>query len=480
MNRTIPLATTPGAIRDRSTSAERIRELVVGVAACLMFAYPAGKYPPFRQWSNLIALPDSGLPAANPLSQLLNYDSLLIFALALLVTSSGATQIVRRATSSTTRVLALVALLLTAGGLVALPASALVGISIGRLLAYLTVVVFAIVVSQLRLRAAEIRVLMAAAVAGTGLVMAAGLYAFYAAYGVPSSLFSLMYAHFDFTGKFSEYERFTYGSPAQTQEVIMLTLPVCLVMSLAPGIGRAERLFYTGVLSLLLLNSVIDFERWALATIAAVILLLIFRLVLQRRLRALALIASCITALFVLVVVPSLADGRIVQYFSRATQVGQADNVSDRIANWRHGLDAIRANPWGEGFGTELAQAGLPNGVAHNLLIDTWIGGGPLAMAGVLLWLVWYLRAFFRYLRSVRCRVPAPSNEAAFGLYLGAFGLAFYSIIQAVPFYNYGLGVWLAFWLVFPVLAIALTEDSGSGGDVEAPVSSSGGPAVLR
>jgi hypothetical protein len=43
-----------------------------------MFAYPAGKYPPFRQWSNLIVLPDSGFSTASSLSQLLNYDSLLI------------------------------------------------------------------------------------------------------------------------------------------------------------------------------------------------------------------------------------------------------------------------------------------------------------------------------------------------------------------------------------------------------------------
>lgn len=445
-----------------SSGRQRVRTSVCACAAVLMFAYPAGKYPPFRQWSNLIVLPDSEFSTASSLSQLLNYDSLLIFALVLMLTSGAAREMLRPRLSSTTRVLIVVAVLFTAGGLVALPASNHMGLSFGRVLAHLTVILFAILLSRVELRATEVRILMAAAIAGTGLVMAGGLYAFYSSYGIPSSLFSVMFAHFDFTTSFYDYERFTYGNPAQTQEVIVLTMPLCFSMSLATGTRIFERTIYIVVGFLLLVNCVIAFERWALVVLSASLLLIMARLLYQGRKQALLIIGALIGALVVFVALPSIADGRVVLYFTRATQAGQADNLSDRISNWTHGIDAIRQNPWGVGFGTEIEQAGLPYGVAHNILIDTWIGGGPLAMAGAVVWLVWHLRGLLRHFWSAASRSPTLKSEATFGLYLGAFDLAFYAIFQAVPFYAYGIGVWMALWLVFPVLARALTDEGSN------------------
>jgi O-antigen ligase len=439
-----------------------IRRLYTILVAFLLFLYPLMKLPPIKQWEAMIQLPTltPSFEWGNPLAALLNPDVFMVLVLLFVSQLLGRRESSKVGHSNLIKILGWSASLVLIGGFLSLFASNLPNVSAAQLVGQASILMLTCTIWRARPCVKEIQLWLRAAVLGTCTVMAIGTYYFIDAFGIPDSIRSLVYAHFSFELFFGSYGRVTYGSIAQTEVLIMLVLPACVYMLASKLICMKVRIFYAVAVLLLLINMGIAFERWAIVTILFLAFLFLVRLYGGNNKVALSFVAIGGIGLGIFLIQLANPDNNfLIEYFGAAIDPSEAASVTDRVAMWGTGIRLIAENPSGVGLGLLNLQTKLPWSAVHNLLLDSGVEGGILAMIGFGIWATWSVIRFFQVLRMS----DGEARRLALSLLAGAFCLVVYGIFQNYLLYSYGVGVVMAFWWAFPVLAeLALHESQNT------------------
>lgn len=413
--------------------------------AGLFFYFPWANFPQPRYLRTaLLHIPTWGTAneKAWTLTPLLAPETLVVIAIAVAVVISmrhnGLT------VSAGTVVLLGSSSLMIAGGLLSLTATHYPGISIGGLVGRLTVFVLASTIALSSPKRDAIRLWTYAAIAGTSVMCAAGLFFFVRTFGVPTSIAAL--PGYRVSPAIIDYEKATYGFASNTVDLLVMTIPVAIVLLIASETRTRVRILLAVAVILMVANLAIGFERWGWVCIVGAMVLTIVYYRHRSRTLPVALIG-----LGVVVVAAVFSIGKLGAYFVQALEPASGSNIEIRVGTWVQGIHVLATHLVGVGLGTEGTVAGLPATSAHNLFIDIGVEGGLLAMAGALLWAAYHTRLVISLIRS-----GDTNHELAFALVLGTvtfvvFGLFFNSLL-----YFSGLLVWLAFWWCFPVFAAAL------------------------
>jgi len=424
---------------------DRYRPAEVAIAL-LLFYLPWANFPQPRFLRTvLLKVPTwgSGNETAWSLTPFLVPETVLVFILGLSVLSARNRTLPPPA--SVLRPLVWASGLMLAGGLVSLAASQYPGISIGGIAGRCTVFVLAGVMAFSAPTPRVIKLWTYAALAGTALMCTAGLFYFFKDFGLPTSLSSL--PGFRVSPAISEYQRATYGFGSNTVDLLVLTAPTAMVLSIAASPGWRARAFLIAAALLMYVNLLISFERWAWACMGASVLLT--ALYYRRQRRGLVILGAA--AVGALVLGPT-AVSHFGGYFWQAVDPSSGSNVLGRVHAWGEGLRFLAAHPAGAGLGMAGTLAALSETSSHNLFIDIGVEGGVLALAGSLVWAAYHTSLLVRVITRRRAE-----DEWAFALLLGALMFVTFGIFFNSLLYFSGLMVWLAFWWCFPVMASAIT-----------------------
>ena len=331
-------------------------------------------------------------------------------------------------------------------GILSLSASKYPGISLGGLAARLTVVALALTIALSSPTVRVVKLWTFAALAGTSIMCAAGLFFFLKDVSVPLDISSL--PGLRVLPGIGEYQKATYGFSSNTVDLLVMTAPIALALALAVNATRWERAFCVIALAFMTANLLIDFERWGWVCIGlAVALIAAF----YRR-RPIAKVIAATSAVAVLFVGFTSHQGiALVRYFFGAIQPGTGSSLFDRVHYWSQGLTAIAHQPLGYGLGMAGSVPALTETSSHNLFIDIGVEGGLVAIAGAVVWTIYHVSRFV-----VIVRRGAVEDEMAFALLLGPLCFVVFGIFFNSLLYFSGLMVWLAFWWCFPVMAGAL------------------------
>lgn len=432
-----------------------LRSVFIVTVALLLFYFPTEKLPPWRYWNKLFPLPAVGSSSGvvGGLWQLLHFDTIVILGLFVFCGSSLLLGPLSRSGRRIRSVIGWVTLLLVTGGLLSLSDSQYPGVSLADLIGICGLLLLAILITLSRPTIGEIRWWVRSAVGGTSVIMLAGVVTFYQSFGIPSP-FTLINAHFLYTTTFAGYERVTYGNGAQTDEVIMLVLPLTLYLLVARSTDWRDRMLFAVASILLVANLLITFERFALLSLGVIGILICVRLT---RVGYLRTAASTIAIFATAILVSSnylLTDSRVAFYLTGAiTDTNQADSLRVRPLAWHSAINVILKSPWGIGFQMNTLDPDLPYAAAHNLFLGLAVTGGILAMVAAIVWSIWLLRNFIAALVS---EIPSAESDLAFALQLCPIGYLLYTIVEDGLTYQSGIGVWIAYWFIFPILGMVL------------------------
>jgi O-antigen ligase len=307
-----------------------------------------------------------------------------------------------------------------------------------------------------RLSEQEIHLLVRASVLGTGIIMLIGLFTFYRAVGVPTSMISLINAHFLQAFKDS-YERVTFGSIGQTNSLSVMVLPLCVCMASSAYIKWKDRWLYGVVGLILAVNLLIAFERWAVVSMLLFLLFFLVRVYRGKRKWLLALLAAAVLAPVIITFNQSVFDERVTTYFKVAATGGgnEGSPLSFRLDVFAEGLRLIEDNPFGIGLGMENLRRELVVTAIHNFFLDNAFEGGVFMLIGLVIWAIWISKRFYYVLKLGERGLHI---DIATGLLSGALCFLLKGLFNNNPLYTYATGVWMAYWFSFPLLAMTVVQ----------------------
>jgi hypothetical protein len=338
--------------------------------------------------------------------------------------------------------------LMLIGGAVSLAASQFPGISIGGFAGRCTIFALAGVMVFSAPTPRAIKLWTYAAIAGTSLMCAVGLFYFYQSFGLPTTLSSLPL--FRVSPGIANYELATYGFASNTVDLLILTAPTVMVLLVASSPSLRARAFLAVAGLLMYANLLISFERWAWVCLAASVLLTLLYYRHQKRGAVMLIVVS-----IAVVVLSAAAISQLGDYFQQALDPTSGSNILRRVQDWTEGISVLATNPAGVGLGMAGTLTALSDTSSHNLFIDIGVEGGVLALAGSLVWAGYHVRLLVRAIAR-----HDPNDEWAFALLLGALMFVVYGMFFNSLLYFSGLMVWLAFWWCFPVMASAIASNA--------------------
>jgi len=429
------------------------------VLALLLFYLPLAHFTPPRLFrTSLLQVPTwgSGNETGWSITPFLVPETLLIFVVGAGVLAARRGSLWRP--NSSISPLRWASGLMLAGSTVSLIVSQYPGISIGGLAGRCTVFALAVVMALSAPSPQAVKLWTYAVIAGTSLMCAAGLYYFYQAFGLPTSLSNLPI--YRVSPSIRNYQLATYGFASNTVDLLVVTAPLTVALVVARSSGWLARILLGVAAALMYANLLVSFERWAWVCLAIAVLLTV--LFYRRQRRALVIAGAVLLAVAIggATIAAQLGD-----YFQQALDPSSGSNTIDRLRDWGEGLAVLIANPAGVGLGTVGTLPALTQTSSHNLFIDIGIEGGLLALVGSIVWTIHHVDQALR----VILRADA-EDELAFGLLLGALMFVVYGLFFSSLLYFSGLMVWLAVWWCFPVMASAVRGSASSSASTARPL----------
>ncbi|GMU39612.1 MAG: hypothetical protein AMXMBFR23_04780 [Chloroflexota bacterium] len=301
-----------------------------------------------------------------------------------------------------------------------------------------------VAVAILRPTEATVRLWVLAFIFGSAAISAVAIRSYLLAFGVPESLAVLPANRLH--PFYEDYARITYGHSGNTAAVLTVTASMTLAMLAAPRQSLLLRVVLALVLAVFIVNLAFAFQRWAWVTLAASLVAVIWR---YRR------SGTGLTLLVVLSLVVlqagAIVAGQLGDYFVEGSSLtAGGSNIGSRIAAWAWAWDLIRLNP--AGYGISLTPTlGLPNVIAHNLLVDAAVEGGVLYAACIGTW------AGYVLLRTAGAAFRLQLTPARFAALLGGAALTTWTVFFGLTV-NLGHIILVTLWVVPAAMALGAPE----------------------
>lgn len=301
-----------------------------------------------------------------------------------------------------------------------------------------------VAVAILRPSEATVRTWVLALIFGTAALCAVAIRFYVNAFGIPESLSVLpsnrLHPFYD------DYARITYGHSGNTACIVTVMASMTLAMLAAPKQPVWLRVALAVALAVFIVNLAFAFQRWAWVTLFAALVAVIWRY--RRSGTGLTLL---VVLSLVVLQVGSIVAGQLGDYFIEGGSLTPGGStVGSRIAAWEWAIDLIRLNP--AGYGISLTPTlGLPNVIAHNLLVDAAVEGGVLYAASIGTWGLYVL------VRTAGASFRARLGPARFAALLGGAALTTWTIFFGLTI-NLGHIIPVTLWVVVPAMALAAPE----------------------
>jgi len=314
-----------------------------------------------------------------------------------------------------------------------------------------TAIMFAAAVVISRPTEATVRAWLCAFIFGTAVLGMVAIRAYLNAFAIPESLAALpanrLHPFFD------DYAAVTYGHSGNTASILTVVASASLALIAAPRQSAWLRALLAVSLVVCFVNLGFAFQRWAWLTISVAGVAVLWRYRASRAGLALLSLLSVAVLLGGSLVTAQLGD----YFLDGASFASGGSSVGSRLTAWGIAWDLIRLNPAGYGI-TLTPTLGLPNVIAHNLLVDAALEGGVLYATALAVWGLYGIAhltvALFR---------RNSLSPARFAALLGGVALTSWTLFFGLSISLTGNVIWVTMWFVLPALAI------GHAGSEERP-----------